>query len=184
MKLYVLFFATSLIAMPAVAQTHADFAGAPDVAFDYYDLPGRTLGTIRAAMLKVRPTDPNDGQRVDALSSWFWRWSWRGTARGCDLTGATLSFSAKVRMPRLADRTVVPANVLASWDAYVATLERHESWHVGNGYSGRAEILTAIAGATCATANAAALAAVKRISARDVDYDRRTNHGIGDGTAF
>lgn len=173
-----------LLPASAVAQMTAEFADIPDITFDYYDVPGRTPGEIRAAMLKLRPTDPNDRQRVDALSIWSWRWSWKGRAGGCDLAGATLSFAAKVRMPRLADRAVVSENVLASWDAHIAALERHEAWHVHNGYAGRAEIQAAIAGATCSTANVAAMAAAKRIGARDVEYDKRTHHGIGYAAAF
>ena len=176
--------AVSAFVAPLAAQPEPPFADIPGIAFAYYDVPGGTLAAIRSSIERLRLIDPNDRQGVDALSNWSWRWSWKVGAGGCDLAGATLSFEASVRMPRLADRTAVPAQVLAHWDDYIAALERHEAWHVRNGYSGRAEIQAAIAGATCATADAAALAAVRRIGLRDQDYDRRTHHGIDEGATF
>lgn len=174
----------TLVAVPSVGQTPPGFDGIPNVSFDYYDLAGRDPKAIRAAMVEVRPTDPNDGERVDALTRWAWRWSWQTTPGGCDLANVNLTYSATVRLPRLKDRAVVPANVLKDWDAYIAALERHEAGHVRNSYAGRAEIRSAIAGATCATANAVAMAAVARVSARDMDFDRLTHHGRDGGAVF
>lgn len=170
-----------MVCMPVSAQTTGAFADIPGVRFDYYDASGDDAAAIRRSIDAARPTDAHDGQRVDALTTWRMRWSWPTRTRGCDLGKARVTFAATVRMPRLA---VVPDAVKPAWDRYVAALERHEAGHARHGYNGRAAVLAAIRGATCATADAAATAALAKLDAFGVQYDRETRHGMTQGAVF
>ncbi|MEG3089679.1 DUF922 domain-containing protein [Sphingomonas sp. PB4P5] len=171
--------ALALVADAAPAETTA-FDAIPSVTVAYYDVAGTDQSTIRAALLKQRPTDPNDGVRVDALTRTQLRWSWPLTKKGCRLRQASISFSAIVILPRLTDWTGVPESLRTVWAAYIARLEAHELTHLRFGYDGRLEVLAAIRAATCATADAAAKAALAAIQQRDIAFDRATDHGDRD----
>jgi predicted secreted Zn-dependent protease len=152
------------------AQANAAFAGIPDVTIDYYPVDGG---------------DAHDGRRVDALSSWDLRWSWPRTRHGgCDLAATTIRYKATVRMPQLAATARLTAAERADWDRYVAALARHEAGHVRYTYRHRGDILATIRRATCRTADAAARAALARLDAYQIAYDRETEHGTKDGASF
>jgi predicted secreted Zn-dependent protease len=167
------------------AQANIAFAGIPDVTIDYYPVDGGDAMAVRRAIDGARPTDAHDGRRVDALSSWDLRWSWPRTRHGgCDLAATTIRYKATVRMPQLAATARLTAAERADWDRYVAALARHEAGHVRYTYRHRGDILAAIRGATCRTADAAARAALARLDAYQIAYDRETAHGTKDGAGF
>lgn len=163
---------------PVAAQTTDAFVGIPHVTFDYYPVAGEDAVAIRGAIDAARPTDAHDGERVDALTTWGMRWSWPRKGKACDLKAARVTFAATVRMPRLTGAAPV------GWERYVAALERHEAGHARYAYAGRRRVLAAIRGATCATANAAAKAALAKLDAYGVTYDRETRHGMTQGAVF
>lgn len=174
-----------VVAAPVAAQAGDALAGLPGLTVTFYDVDGQDAAAVRAAMNAVRPTDRNDGERVDALSHWTIRWRWAGHGRGgCNLRAATVRVRAAVMLPRLAHPETVPAPLLARWDRYRRALEAHEAGHVRYAYDHRAAVLAAIRGATCATAAAAARAALAAIKAHDIDYDRDTDHGRRQGAVF
>ena len=180
----------ALLAIAAItgqssAQANIAFAGIPDVTIDYYPVDGGDAMAVRRAIDAARPTDAHDGRRVDALSSWDLRWSWPRTRHGgCDLAAATIRYKATVRMPQLAATARLTATERADWDRYVAALARHEAGHVRYTYRHRGEILAAIRGATCRTADAAARAALAGLDADQIAYDRETAHGTKEGASF
>lgn len=157
--------------------TVAPFDGIPNVTMLYYDVAGHDAKTVRKSIDAARPTDPNDGKRVDGLSGWHFTWRWRRNDVGtCSATPDDIRFTATVRVPRLADATA-PRAVRDRFDRYLASLLAHEDGHVRHAWDRRAEIARAMAAADCETINAAALAAVKAIGAHDLEYDRATRHG-------
>jgi len=167
------------------AQADAAFAGIPDVTIDYYPVDGGDAMAVRRAIDAARPTDAHDGRRVDALSSWDLRWSWARTRHGgCNLAAATIRYRATVRMPQIAATARLTAAERADWDRYAAALARHEAGHVRYTYRHRGDILAAIRGATCRTADAAARAALAGLDAYHIAYDRETAHGTKDGASF
>ena len=170
---------TLLLAASAGQAQSGPFAEIPGVTILYYDVAGTDLPTIRAAMRKLRPTDPADQQRVDALTRTALHWSWPVRDGACRLQDATVTFSATVTLPRLAD-AAVPETVRLDWARYLAVLEAHELTHLRNGYNGRLELLAAIKAATCDTADAVAKAALAAIQQRDIALDRATDHGARD----
>jgi len=186
----VLLSAAALLAVPcagqpATAQSGDAFAGIPGVTIVHYPVDGADAAAVRRSIDANRPTDTHDGQRVDALSEWDTRWTWRrGPGGTCDLRTAAVRYSATVRMPRLAPTARLTPAERADWDRYIAALARHEAGHVRYGYDHRGDILSAIRAATCATADAAARAALARLDAYHIAYDRETGHGATQGASF
>jgi len=174
-----------LLASPATAQTTDAFAGVPGVTFRPYAVTGSDAAALRRSMDAARPVDPHGDERVDALTHWTMAWQWPGRRHGgCTLSRATLSFSATVILPRLADPAALPPVVLEEWARYIAALERHEANHVRHAFQQRSTVLAAIRGATCATADRAGRKALAAIVAHDLAYDRDTHHGASEGASF
>lgn len=171
------------MSVAAALSVAAAFAGVPDVAIAWYDVAGATPAAVRASLDARRPTDPNDRARVDALTRWSISWQWLGSpADPCGLSHATVSFAASVQLPRLTTR--VAPELRRDWDRYVAALARHEAKHVRAAYAARAEVLAALRGATCATANAAGDAVLAAIHADAKALDQATDHGRSEGARF
>jgi predicted secreted Zn-dependent protease len=176
------------VAAPGAAEPPAaasPLAGIPNVDIQYYDVSGRSPNEIRAAMNRVRPTDPNDGRRLDALTRWQLRFGWprRGPDQ-CMLDRAQVTFSATVQMPRLVHAETLPRAVRARWQAYLAALETHEAGHVRHAYENLGIVVAAIRASDCAGASEAGRAAVRTLAAWDADYDRTTRHGFTQGATF
>lgn len=168
-----------------VAAVPSAFAGIPNVEIAYYDVTGKTPAAIRDSMNLLRPTDLNDGAKVDALNRWSFSWSYPRDADGaCMLAQAELEFQAEVRLPRLADPAVVPESVRQRWQRYMTALEAHEAAHVRHAFEGRASVLEALRNADCATATDAGRSAIAQLTRWDVEYDRRTRHGVSEGARF
>lgn len=175
----------SLVAAMLVvaADPAAAFAGVPNVVIVQYPVEGREPAAIRASLDARRPTVPDTGVRVDALTRWDIGWGWRGNRSDlCGLSNAVVGFSATVQLPHLT--TVVAPDVRAKWHAYLAALVAHEARHARAAYAARREVLAALRGATCATANAAGAAVLATIRARDAAVDRVTDHGRTEGATF
>ena len=173
LALSLLFSSTALATMPSGVDTR--FAEIPNVTIVQYDVTGGNTAAVRRSIDKVRPTDPNDGTRVDGLSHYDFRWRWHDNGQGkCTTTPDDILFSATVTVPRLVDGD---AKLRERFDRYLSSLLEHEDGHIRYAWDHRADIATAISSATCATANAAAQNALKAISAHDIAYDKATRHG-------
>lgn len=160
-------------------------AGIPNLDVQYYDVSGRSVAEIRAAINRVRPRDPNDGLAVDALNHWYMSWRVPGDGRGgCVLARTEIRFTATLRIPRLVDLARTPRAVVVRWQTYMAALERHEAGHLRHAYENIGSVLRAIRAGNCATANEAGRAAIRVLARWDVDYDRATRHGLTQGAHF
>jgi predicted secreted Zn-dependent protease len=164
-------------ARPAAPTSKNDLADIPNVTVEYYQVEGMTGDEIRSSMNARRPRDSHDGQAVEAVTSWELNWMVPQSGRRCDLSRAKVSFKARVLLPRLTDPGLVPAPVLARWRAFVAGLERHESYHVRHAFNHRRDVLRAIRSSSCARANEAAAAAVRKVGDEQRAYDVATRHG-------
>ncbi|PZT94991.1 MAG: DUF922 domain-containing protein [Sphingomonas sp.] len=177
--------ATALFAALLTLQGSATpFDGIANVRVEEYAVTGRSVAAIRRSIDAARPTDPNDGKRVDGLSRWNINWRWRRDAAGtCSTTLDNIGFEAVVTVPRLADSDV-PARVRAQFDRYLATLLKHEEGHVRYAWDHRGEVADAINAAGCDGIKDAGMAAVRTIAEHDVAYDKATRHGADIITPF
>jgi predicted secreted Zn-dependent protease len=160
-------------------------AGIPNVEISYYEVRGDSLPEIRRALDEVRPRDPNDGLRVDALASWYIDWRWPEGADGrCDLSRAEIRFRAWVRLPRLVERATTPETVRLRWRGYAAVLARHEANHIRRAWERSGRVLAALRASTCANAARDGRSAIAGIGRFDREYDRSTRHGYTEGVHF
>ncbi|WP_404368280.1 DUF922 domain-containing protein [Sphingomonas sp. MMS24-J45] len=159
------------------AKIEVPFASLPNVTITYYDVTGRDAASVRRSIDAMRPSDPNDKRPVDGLSNIQFRWRWRSDAKGvCTASPDDVTFSATVTVPRLVgDR--ISADLRRRFDRYLQSLLAHEDGHVRYAWIHRDEIATAINTASCATANAAAQAALQKINAYNIAFDKTTRHG-------
>jgi predicted secreted Zn-dependent protease len=162
--------------LPRVSSTA--FSGIPHVVVDHYVVTGMSAEAIRASMNARRPRNPENGQPVDAISRWTIGWNIPSSGGSCNLDRAVVTFQARVLMPRLANADAVPPAVLERWKAFLASLERHEDWHVRYAYDQLPTVEAAIRSSSCARAAEAASAAVARIAKveRDFDVVARSSH--------
>jgi predicted secreted Zn-dependent protease len=161
------------LATGAAPRAGGPFDGIPDLEIRYYDVSGRTAGEIRAAMDRLRPTEPDTGRRFDGYTRWSIRWYVPGSPEGpCRLDRATVTLGLTVTLPRLVDPARVPPATLASWRRYTTWLEAHEATHARIAVAGRKKVLEAIRRAECDTAEVAATAAMDAIQRRNDEFDR------------
>lgn len=169
----------------SAAAGDATLSEVPNVSFDYYPVSGRTIIDIARSLERSRPTDPNDGQKVTALTNWTMGYSWNEDDRGgCDLSHAMLRFQATIIFPRLVAKADLPADVRQRWRAFSDALLRHESNHVRYAWTHRGDVLRAVQASSCSRAAADGNRAIGAIVEHDLEYDRATRHGETEGAVF
>jgi predicted secreted Zn-dependent protease len=179
------------MAAPAAAQTPAapagqapvpapdPFEGIPNVEISHYDVTGDTLQRVRASMKAIRPTDPQTGERLDALTRWSMRWGWpTDSLGGCDLANAHVEFSGSVTMPRLTTTPETPESVLITWDRFMTALRAYEGGRLRQAYDRAGDVLAAIKASDCATAPAAAQRAFEQVVQLNARYNEEHPYGF------
>lgn len=149
-----------------------------------YVVRGETAPDVRKDMSAKGP------QGYDGFTTWHIRWNYRfqATARGCAIGDVTVSLAIAFTMPRLESRNSV---LKASFDAYVAKLQKHEDGHAENGRSVARRIEKGIAGMSAGScddlqrdANLFGDRAIDDGKALDAEYDRQTRHGETQGAVW
>lgn len=169
---------------PSGSAPNVVVATVADAAMQYYDITGTTANELRTSINGSGPLD-SGGRRNDALAMWNIDWTWPlNPDSTCILSGATISTTITVTFPRWQPPAGTSAAVVQQWNTYEAALATHESGHVTFVLATAPDVLAAIKGATCATAEAAAQTVVGRIRQHDIDYDTETNHGFTQGAHF
>ena len=169
----------------AAGADNVSLSDIPNVTFEYYTVSGRTLADIARSLERSRPTDPNDGQKVTALTNWAMGYSWSEDDRGgCDLSHATLRFQATITFPRHIAESNLPADVRERWRAFSEALLRHETNHVRYAWIHRGDVLRAVQASSCSRAAADGNRAIGAIVEHDLEYDRVTRHGETEGAIF
>ena len=121
--------------------------GLPNVAITYYEVLGTDITSLnRAVKEHAGPT----GKRA-ASTDWTLavRFDKRRTGEQCVIADATIEFSAKAALPRLANEQAVPPAVLAAWRKYLAALESESSAKLHFVYERTDEIEQAFEGKSC-----------------------------------
>ena len=182
MPLYVL--ALILLTMLPGTPAPDESVAIPHAKMVYYDIEGSTAAELRA-QLNAKGPRGYDGYRGDATTRWFIRWNWPGYGSAlCRLGDATVTYDIQVTFPRWKAPAGASPELVARWKEYTRRLAEHEKGHVDFVVARHRSVLDAIRGATCATAEAAAQAALGPIRQHDIDYDMTTNHGATQGARF
>ncbi len=178
---------TTLAGIPPL---ELDATGCPVIAnadtITCYDIDGTTVQELRESINTNRSfVDPNDGGRFDAGVLYTYSWNWNGYGTdSCDLSTAVVDADIDVWLPRWNAPADADPALVQRWTVYLTNLTAHEANHVGNAHQGETVIADAIRSSACADADAAALAALSRVTAFDAAYDGRTGHGATEGASF
>jgi predicted secreted Zn-dependent protease len=162
----------------APARAEDPFAGIPNLSFAYYNVSGSDAEQINAS---IRDRGPHGAEGTGAGRTDYriaYRWGEKRSGSRCAVFNATVSFSAIIRLPRLADEESLSGPVRREWRRLSATLRAHEAGHARIAYSHLGEVKAAVAGAPCGNERARAKVALDRIYRLQEDYDRATVHGL------
>ena len=177
----------AVFATPAPAEVQAR------AKVEQYDIRGATAAQLRAEMNARGPTGPG-GQRFDGYTRWYvsWSYTFRSGRGPCAIDRVTTEVKVTTTLPRWADEARADNALRDQWRRYLAALTRHEDGHAQNGLGAARDIDAAIARlpaeSSCDTlgarANATGQALLRQYNQRDLDYDRETGHGRGQGASF
>lgn len=156
----------------------------PYATMDYYDVSGSTGREIREQLNALSTVDHN-GDRGDAVTSWEIYWTWDGYgSESCDLRSATATYDIRIRFPRWQPPQDASEDLVARWNVYILALAAHEKGHVDNVVTNLPNVIKAIRGATCDTAETRAQEILAGIRHNDIRYDENTKHGETQGAIF
>lgn len=173
----------------------APLAAAVDVDEDvrYYEVTGETPAEIWREMRAKGPVG-KDGSKYNATTPWNlrWRYPYARSADGCATGPVTVKLSVVYNMPRWDRPPGASATVARQWDRYIEALEEHEQGHADFGRQTASDIERALEAIppqrTCdelsRLANDTGREILEENRPREREYDRRTNHGATQGTAF
>lgn len=166
------------------ADVPSAFAGIPNLTFDHYTVSGANAAEVRRSLDARRPFDPNVGRRVDALTTWAIDFAIPGGPSGCNLDRATVSYRARVQLPRLAPTATLAPAEMERWRAFLAWLEEHESWHARHAWEHVDGVLAAIRASSCDRAAQDAGAVVQAVAREQLAFDQASREGHLGGVRF
>ena len=159
----------------------------------YYDVKGRTEVEIRKSLDANTPVLHN-GKKFDAYTRWHVHWNfwWNESGNSCAITRVRVSADIRVTLPRLSESPAVPNALIKKWNLYMVALQRHEDGHKSIGVKAAGEIEKQIKnispGRSCEKlkidANRLAHSILETYRRLEINYDRRTHHGMKDGAIF
>jgi len=160
-----------------------ELRGVPNVAVSYYDIDASDLKGIRWALWASALH--GEGQLHNALSTWRYDWNWDPAPDGqCGVARARISFRAHVTLPRLTRPESLSPEVSQRWQAFMASLIRHEANHVHHAYDGRFKVAQAVRQSDCAHADQAGQWAINQLLWQEQAYDVRVRDGTEEGVLF
>lgn len=163
----------------------AAYAPPAQVKLNYYDVQGNDFESLLGA-LNARGTFHG---RAD------WKLSYRFQSRmgpgGCIVSSIRTDLDLQMTLPRWAPPAGVSGDLVSRWERYMAALRLHEEGHLEHGRDAEKEfkaLASAMTGADCGSLDRALrdrfLKLIAEFQARDVEYDRRTEHGKSQGAFF
>lgn len=155
-----------------------------------YDVKGERINEVMAALDRLGPPDDTGEHfhaRTDARIDWTF--AVHAIAGGCAVSSVRTKLALTVIMPHL---VTDDAEVQQEFTDYTTRLMRHETGHVDNARKTAAEVDAAISAlspaATCKEMKDKANSTGHRVfdegAARDVAYDKETDHGRLQGAHF
>ena len=158
----------------------------------YYEVTGSSAEELRASILRLAPRD-HTGKRGVGMTSWQVRWGYevKQTASACVRTSLDIKVNLVIALPRWKNR-YDDSGLADRWNIYLAALEGHERGHLEIALRGAQELhehLSRISSAkTCAlleqSLDSTANDLLDDLNRVQVDYDRRTQHGLTQGVKF
>lgn len=184
-------------AEPAATPTPAGLPIPPgfteETIFVYYTITGSTAAELRAQMERLGPGGAG-ASHYDATTQWQFNWAYRGVPGpyGCAIEAVGVRATITVTMPKWEPPPDAAPALRERWRVFLAALLVHEEGHrqvaISHGQRMVQELQALPPAPTCAALKTVVDATAKQIldqAARaDAEYDRRTRHGLEQGTKF
>jgi predicted secreted Zn-dependent protease len=158
-----------------------------------YPIRGTSEAELRIEMSAKGPLGAS-GRRFDGYTRWNinWRYQYRQDGASCGISTVTTDVKVTTTLPEWSDERAAPERLRTRWREYLAALTEHENGHRTHGMDAAREIDRGIAAlsaqASCGVlgnaANDLGNQIIRQYNERDLDYDRRTGHGLTQGTRF
>jgi predicted secreted Zn-dependent protease len=166
-------FATAVHGQAVAVEVHP-------ALMETYDVHGRDIAEVASRL--------GSGH----VASTRWRVTWKYTLEesgSCRLKSFRVDVTAKIRMPRWANRDASPPKARASWDAFNDAMRKHEEGHRDHGVRAGRELARQIrtlgSRSDCrrlrADVDMTGDRVIATFQAEDNEYDRVTRHGISQG---
>jgi predicted secreted Zn-dependent protease len=164
-----------------------------ETVFVYYTITGRTATELRAQMERLGPGGTGAGH-YDATAQWDLNWAYRGLPGpyGCAIDSIGVRAKITLTLPQWEPPADVPAALHERWQVFLAALLVHEEGHRQIAIAHGRELVNVLQALpptpTCdglkPAVDAAAKGVLDRLARADAEYDRRTRHGLSQGTRF
>jgi len=153
--------------------------------FQFYEIQGSTADELQAGMAQSGPTS-SGGAEFAANTSWQFHWSWNQTTAGgvCHPTNVHVTYSVTIAFPHWTPPANAAPGLVDRWTTFSEALATHEDGHAVRVIQNAGKVGDAIAGASCANAQAAAQSALDSIQQISDQYDSDTNHGATQGAVW
>jgi predicted secreted Zn-dependent protease len=158
-----------------------------------YRITGASEAELRREMNAKGPLAPG-GRRFDGYTRWEinWRYTYRESGGMCRIQTVATAVKIVMTLPQWDDERSASNGLRTRWHQFITALTAHENGHRAHGMDAGREIDRAIAAlppqANCAAAGAAANhlgnEIIHKYNELDFDYDRKTGHGLAQGTRF
>jgi len=160
----------------------------------YYPITGATAGQLRQQMNQLGPISQTSGQRFDARTDWYVRWNYQYFSQGnrCKLTAIRVRADVSIILPQWKQPANAAKGLVDRWNQHLKALRLHEDGHKDNGIAANRDVFQLLkqfpAKNSCPelekAANEAAQSILRKYNQRDLDYDRKTRHGVTQGAVF
>jgi predicted secreted Zn-dependent protease len=185
--------AIAIAISPAI--TRAQNSPAVTVNYVYYQIGGSTAAQLRAQMDTLGPFDAQFGnRRYDALTRWYgsWRYSYIVQNNRCTIERVLVNTNVTITLPQWNPPSQASRQLQRKWNRYIQALQTHENGHKQHGIEAGKEIFKLLNNLpsyrSCqdlqTAANNKSNQIIAKYNQRDIDYDRRTQHGRTQGATF
>lgn len=159
-----------------------------------YEIRGRSYDDLLAEMRRKGPGVDDIGTRLGVhVAQWRWSYEYRtgGADARCRVTDASVVLRSVIVLPRWVDRAGAVREVARAWPRFVDALVTHELGHRARSRTLGVRLWQSLLGLQAETCDAlgtllseTAARIVEEGEAAQLDYDRRTEHGVRQGAVW
>jgi predicted secreted Zn-dependent protease len=162
------------------------------ITTNYFNVSGGSEHALRRSINQARPW--SDKREGDAFTEWKIEWNFRLTTSqsACHVHSFATRTAITITLPKWTPPPAAPRVLTQGWDRYVTALKAHEEGHKQIALAAAAEIQKRVKALktepTCeamsALLNGTARSVITEYRQKEIDYDRKTDHGATQGARF
>jgi len=159
---------------------------------NFFNVSGGSERELRRSINQSRPW--KDKREGDAFTEWKIEWTFRlaSSRSACQFHSFATRTAITITLPRWTPRAPTSQALSQEWERYLTALKAHEEGHKQIGLAVAAEIQRRVKALkpepTCEAMSALLNSTAKNVIAeyrqKEIDYDRKTEHGATQGARF